>query len=198
MTTFIEGTSAAPEPHTFGLLGATLGQLHVLPDSPIAPPALVVSHSCWNQDQSIAAALERLARLAQVAPAQWQKLLAALRATLSTLQQIADLPHGVIHADCWIGNAISSVNRDMVLIDWEFAGVGPLILDLAGLLSNCHLDLPAAQPSRERISAIMRGYGTYRQLTMVEVAVLEAAIQFGAAFRVAMHGQRYSAPAGMR
>ena len=34
----------------------------------------------------------------------------------------------------------------------------------------------------------MRGYGTYRKLTTVETTVLEAAIQFGAAFRVAMHG----------
>jgi Ser/Thr protein kinase RdoA (MazF antagonist) len=159
MTTFIEGTTAAPEPHTVELLGAALGQLHVLPAPRLTPPKLLVSHSWWNQHQAIAAAVERLARLAQIAPSQWQELLAALRTTLCTLEHAADLPHGVIHADCWIGNAIRSAEGDMVLIDWEFAGVGPLILDLAGLLSNCHLDLPSAQPSQERISAIMPATG---------------------------------------
>jgi len=123
-----------------------------------------------------------------MAPAQWQELLAAFCATLSTLQHSKDLPQGVIHADCWIGNAIRTGKGGLVLIDWEFAGAGPLILDLAGLLSNGHLDLPAAQPSRERVSAMMRGYGRYRKVATVELTVLEAAIQFGAAFRAAMHG----------
>jgi len=55
MTTFIEGTSATPEPHTFEVLGATLAQLHILPDSRIPPHALgAVSPSGSDGSRAVA------------------------------------------------------------------------------------------------------------------------------------------------
>jgi thiamine kinase-like enzyme len=99
-----------------------------------------------------------------------------------------NLPATILHTDCWANNAIRTPVGQMVLIDWDGAGLGPAILDLGYLLVACHAFLPEwpqISPSVERIAAVMAGYQKERTITAMEYELLYDASCFAEAFRAA-------------
>lgn len=133
MTTFLVGVHLHYTPLTFSLLGATLGQLHAL--TPLLtytpPPAsmLIAGEQGYAEQQ--------LEAIASLVPKQYITQYELLQTALSSLNPITDVLATLIHNDCHPGNALLTASEQVTLLDWEGSGMGPAILDVGFLLSNC-------------------------------------------------------------
>jgi Ser/Thr protein kinase RdoA (MazF antagonist) len=192
-TTYADGPLLHPDHEQLRLLGANLGLLHVTraQDQP------AVGQAAWHPADAVATTLARLDAVASHVPPQWQDLHAACRATTLAVERAAPLlPITLIHGDAWAGHAVQHSPSEVMLIDWETAGLGLPVLDLGSCLAECHLDsgLPPdrpeawlIQPDELRIAAVAGGYSAFRVLTPGERALLPDAVRFGAAFLGAIH-----------
>jgi len=106
------------------------------------------------------------------------------------------VPEALVHGDAWPGNAVQTAPGEVMLIDWEMAGLGLPVLDLGNCLAECHLDSNLApdrpqawlvEPDEARIAAVAAGYSAYRSLSGPERDLLPASTAFGAAFIGAIH-----------
>jgi thiamine kinase-like enzyme len=142
----------------------------------------------WQPTSLISGWIKDLTRIADQVPPDLQGVYTFSLETLSRIEQWADVPMAVTHTDCWANNAIRTPGGQMVLIDWDGAGLGPAILDVGYLLVACHAFLPEWPqiiPSRERIAAVLNGYTQQRAITSAERVVLVDSIRFAEAFRAA-------------
>ena len=162
--------------HTWGRLALQAGQARrTLPDSWWHPP-----------EQAAHRALHLLESVEDV-PVEWQALWEACQQALAAWVERPALPLGLIHGDCWVGNAVQLPSGEVALIDWEFAGVGAPILDLACLLEDCYAGGPGGlRLDTLRLEAALRGYLSERVLEQPELAALGEAIRFGVAYRGAV------------
>jgi aminoglycoside/choline kinase family phosphotransferase len=71
---------------------------------------------------------------------------APLRAETATL----------VHGDYWPGNIARPIDGRQIVYDWQLAGIGPAVLDLAGFVQSVRLRLEAPMPEQTLID-------TYRQ-----------------------------------
>jgi Ser/Thr protein kinase RdoA (MazF antagonist) len=208
-TTYVAGTPLRPDTGQLRLLGEALGRLHALDASTFAGSTfaggtgglgaggLDAERALWHPETAIPAALGRLEAVESVTPADQRRLLEQLRAILLEVQQRAPtLPVAVVHGDPWPGNAVSTAQDEVTLVDWENAGLGMPVLDLGYCLLECHLDVglpgdqPAAwhiQPNEDRIAAVLAGYSRWRRLRPAERDLLAGGMRFAAAFVGAMH-----------
>ena len=185
MLTYIEGNRATPDPDTLGLQAEVTAQLHSL------PPAVDMRDSRWRLDAVVGRLARDLVQAGDRLPAEMRAMNVAMLSNLENLQAQMDLPICLIHGDCWYMNAIRD-QQHVTLIDWDQAGRGPAVLDLAYLLLTSHYDLSApleVQPNKSLISAIIHGYCSRRRVTDRERAVLFDAIRLVIAFAV---GQYYA------
>ena len=183
MTSFIPGNMMENSLQNLRLLAAALGQLHEL-NPGIAHSA--VAKSWWYPEQAFDRVLDQLISVANDIPPRWQALSAEFSNTLRVIQQCPNLPVTIIHGDCWPENALQTSEGRVMLLDWECAGLGMAVLDLAGLLIDCHPDPMPTRPIQadpHRIAAVVDGYCQHRILTTAEVAVLLEAMRFGVAFQ---------------
>lgn len=169
-------------PHDIRALAEALGRLHALAPVPQAPP------SWWHPlDRAVSWALAALGSADAGMPEEWRALHARFASALAFFRDYADLPVTLIHGDCWPANAVraSASAGDVVLIDWDCAGLGAAVLDLGVLLADCHPD-PAPGASitvtPELVAAVAAGYSQHRPLTAVELDALPDAARFGVAF----------------
>jgi Ser/Thr protein kinase RdoA (MazF antagonist) len=207
-TTYMAGALLRPDTDQLRLLGEALGRLHALDPGTFADgtgaagagalvAGAVAGRASWHPETAIPAALGRLAAMQSLIPAAQRPLLEELRAVLVEVGERAPmLPVAVVHGDPWPGNAIRTAPDQVILIDWENAGLGLPLLDLGYCLLECHLDVglsgdqPAAwhiQPDEDRIAAIAAGYSRWRRLQPAERDLLLAGIRFAAAFVGAFH-----------
>ncbi|HST88823.1 MAG TPA: phosphotransferase [Ktedonobacterales bacterium] len=164
-------------------LAEALGRLHTLAPVPQAPP------SWWHPvDHAAARALAALGPAGPDIPDEWRALHARFASALAFFRDHrdhADLPVTLIHGDCWPANAVRTSAGHVALIDWECAGLGAAVLDLGGLLADCHPD-PAPGASiavtPEPVAAVVVGYSQYRRLSPAELDVLPDVARFGVAF----------------
>jgi len=185
LISFLEGEEADFALHTLDLLAECAACLHTsshdalaeaeracLPDSPLRP----------TQPDSLA--IDNLSRaLPHVPEALRQFCEKAINSLqhVQHLQQAGHLPETLIHGDCWPGNAVRTPPGGIALIDWDWAGIGPAILDLGNLLLTCHFDkpqVPFIQPDEPSIAAVVRGYCRQRRPSASELSVLEDAILY--------------------
>lgn len=179
LLSYVDGDVLEVRAADFVPLGYALGRLHALPLSAAAPifrsrchPDMIESHTArqlaWATDQAAVSV---------------RPLAAALRESLAPIAgQAQDLR--ITHGDCWYKNAIRTVDRGVVLIDWDCAGLGLPILDVGYLLLTSHYDL--AQPlhvaaDADKIRAILYGYQQARPITAPERALMKSAVQFALA-----------------
>ena len=214
-TTYVAGTPLRPDTGQLRLLGEALGRLHALDASTFGSGTSVgglgagdlradsagvvtaVERALWHPDTAIPAVLGRLEAVETVTAADQRRLLEQLRAILVEVQQRAPvLPVAMVHGDPWPGNAISTAQDRVTLIDWEQAGLGMPLLDLGYCLLESHLDVslpgdqPAAwhiQPNDDRVAAILAGYSRWRRLQPAERDLLADGMRFAAAFVGAIH-----------
>lgn len=188
LLTFVEGTTASDSLADYHAIGATLGRLHQLDPRQAATATPPIPPSRWQPASKISQWIADLTAIAGQIPPELRGL---YRFSLETLQRVAgwsELPLTVLHTDCWAHNAIRTPGGEIILIDWDGAGLGPAVLDLGYLLVACHAFLPEwphIVPHGGRISAVMEGYLQQRPLTEVECAVLPDALRFTEAFRAA-------------
>jgi aminoglycoside phosphotransferase (APT) family kinase protein len=97
--------------------------------------------------------------LGEIVRDEWPPLIARSPHTLGALGQMisqADLvvqplraaPFTLLHGDFWAGNIVRDDTGDMIVLDWQLAGLGPAVLDLMTLLKTTEwlageLPLPA-------------------------------------------------------
>ena len=185
MLTYIEGNRATPDPDTLGLQAEVTAQLHLL------PPAAGMRDSRWRLDAVMGRVARDLVQAEDRLPAEMRAMNVAMLSNLESLQSRMDLPICLIHGDCWYMNAIRD-QQHVILIDWDQAGRGPAILDLAYLLLTSHYDLSVpleVHPDKSLVSAIIHGYCSRRRVTDGERAALFDVMRLVIAFAV---GQYYA------
>lgn len=185
VTTFIAGRPADDGAATLAAMAERIAQLHAL--SPAADAA--VPDSWWEPARAVPYALRflELTQMAAATSAALDALHAAFVAALERSRRLASLESAVIHGDCWSGNAVRR-GGDLVFIDWESAGRGPAVLDLASLLVTSQPDARLLEgcPDAAPVEAVVWGYERGRRLTPADLDALPDAIGFIAAW----HGAR--------
>lgn len=180
ITSFIEGRTMGFTPEDLKGIGSALGKLHRIKYSPQAPVADKLMNSWWDPERLAKNALDQLAALERSIPSALTSLYRTLIDSLQWNTSFTDLPITIIHGDCRPGNAIAT-NHESILIDWDWAGLGIPLIDVANLLINCHLSEPerySLQPYNDGINALIDGYCCYRRLESIELAELLPAIRF--------------------
>lgn len=183
VTTFVEGRPVVYDPASLRALGVRLGQLHAL--DPVAaagaiPPIQRASMTPPNEIRWVSGQLDHVAARVsgrQRACHDW------FVSALHRLDRCEGLPVVIIHNDCHPGNAVTTPTGEVVLIDWEGAGLGPAILDLGFLLSSCEIApswTPPLPPDPARVRAVLDGYCQYRRPVVAELDRLADAIRFRA------------------
>ena len=181
VTTFVEGSTVDYAPPTLHLLGATLGRLHALQPIATTPAALPVAQ--MRPVNEISWALSQITGIKAQVPKHLYARYDTLVAALHGIRLGEELPRVVIHNDCHSGNAVRTAAEQVVLIDWEGAGLGPAVLDVGFLLSSCDTESPwrpSLAPDPARVAAIVDGYCQYHTLTPAELEYLPDAIRFRA------------------
>lgn len=185
-TTFLEGREADFSTGDLHALGAALGRLHRLDvgaarrgDPPVQP-------SEWRAGGAAADLLGRLRAATDRVPAHLAEQFADAVAALVRVEPAPGLPDALIHTDCFPGNAFWVDGDTLALADWDGAGIGPAILDLATTLISCDKGLPREpqlRPSAGRIAAIVAGYCRERPLAPADLAALPDALRYAPAVR---------------
>jgi Ser/Thr protein kinase RdoA (MazF antagonist) len=181
VTTYIEGEANVLTPENMVLLGSALGQLHRLP----LPDKRQIGPSWWNETYSLPHALEHVTAATAAVPVAWKGLCERIQHTLDLVnQQLAALPHVILHGDCWAPNAITQ-ERQVVLIDWEGAGQGAALLDLGTLLLRCQYDRYGDIPhtlQAQHLVSVISGYVRSRFPSPEELEMLGEALRFSIAW----------------
>lgn len=185
-TTFVEGREADFSAGDLYALGATLGQLHSLDVSEARRADPPVQPAEWRAGGAAADLLGRLRGAAERVPAGLQEHYDETVAALASVEPAPHLPDALIHTDCFPGNAFWVDADTLALSDWDGAGIGPAILDLATALISCDKGIPwepRLRPSAERIAAIVAGYCRERALSPAELDALTDALRYAPAAR---------------
>jgi Ser/Thr protein kinase RdoA (MazF antagonist) len=173
------GMSSADD---LGALATTVGRLHRLrvDDQSLFAPSR-------DHPDTIATAAQQLANPGANVPAAFQALASNLHASMCALQRQLPQQLCLTHGDCWYQNAIKTSAGQVILIDWDNAGIGLPLLDLGNLLLTAHFDLRqplVLEPHEASIKAIMQGYQQQRQLAASERACIADAMRFLLAFQL--------------
>ena len=99
------------------------------------------------------------------------------------------------------GNAVRRADGEVVLIDWDGAGLGAAMLDLGFLLITADTytpDVPTVGDSDTRVNAIVDGYSEYRRPEMRNWKRLADAIRFRVTFINAVTFARQYRARGVR
>jgi Ser/Thr protein kinase RdoA (MazF antagonist) len=180
MVTFVEGAMAKNTLENWGRLGAMLGQLHSLDVAgamAVTPP---VQGSRFQPGGAISDLLERLRAIAGQVPAELQTLYDVCVDICHRVDRWRHGPTAILHTDCWLNNAIQTPQGELVMVDWDGAGLGPAVLDIGYLLVACHCYLPEwprLAPNADYIGAVVEGYCQRRKLTPAEVELLPDAVR---------------------
>ncbi|WP_175548659.1 phosphotransferase enzyme family protein [Mangrovactinospora gilvigrisea] len=109
----IDGGHPASDQSTWSRLGTLLARMHALPH---APRAFAIP---------VAVAADELDRLAGDYP-----FCEDFRALLPRVRLIDDEPAATIHGEVNLSNVRQRTTGELVLLDWDAAGAGPIALDL--------------------------------------------------------------------
>lgn len=184
---FIEGEILPPvmDLPTIKQIGGLLGRLHKLASSPADYPVQVG----WLDELSEAI---RRAITANNDP-HWGKQAREIADNLSDLPDLRGLPLGLIHTDVHEGNLLRRPDGQLVMLDWEDAGLDIAIFDVAVVLgwhcvwqsSSSPLDFlkPKGPPERydfdeEFCRELLSSYQQERPLSPQEMEGLGPAIRF--------------------
>lgn len=179
VTSFIDGVlveSGANTPAGLYGMGRTIGRLHALDPLDAHLPG-----ADFMPKNQVPWAESRLHAVADRVPSQWRRRLDEMLQTLAAIPDLTESPACLVHNDCHPGNAVQRDNGEVVLIDWDGAGLGSPLLDLGFLLIAADTytpDVPSLGTSDERVHAIVDGYAAYRVPDEVELGSLADAIRF--------------------
>lgn len=179
---YLAGHSPRPAaPGFFTRLGALLARLHRLPlnaDLPVSgyrPPALLT---------------EARAQLQSIADPAQQPRTTELLSLIDRFPSFAALPLGIIHTDPYFSNLLETPAGQLILIDWDDAGVSFPLLDVGYVLAHLtsftardrglwHIPGPPTGVSfrPEWAAEFLSAYTTVRPFTPDERALLPDAVR---------------------
>jgi len=191
VTTFVDGAPLTESRQNLFLLGQTVGRLHALPTATAGLGQASLPAAGMLPPPELAFARSQLATVVSQVPAEQQERFVMLAAACNRDDWHANLPVTLIHNDCHPGNSVSTPDGNVVLIDWEGAGLGPAILDLGFLLVSCAIPLPRGwdqdppspawtlpAPDLGRLRSVIDGYRRERLPSATELEQLPEAMRF--------------------
>ncbi|MBN9392029.1 MAG: phosphotransferase [Chloroflexi bacterium] len=181
---FIEGENPFMDLETLAEVAHLLGRLHQMADSIENYPVEVGWLEEWMP------AIHRAG--AASASADWKRQATEVAENLSSLpmKELQALPYGLIHTDVHEGNLLRGTDGHLYMLDWEDAGLGQAIFDLALVLGwNCvwqssEIILKPNQPpelydfDEEYCKTLLGNYQQERKLSDLERRMLGPAIRF--------------------
>lgn len=180
---FIDGENPTMELPVLAQTGALLGRLHALINEFSDYPVQVG----WLEERSTAI---RNTITASTHP-EWGKIAAEVGETLKAIPDLRNLPLALIHTDVHEGNLLLTPQNKLYLLDWEDAGLGEAIFDLALVLGwncvypadNLATKLKRKPPTRydfdeEYSKTLLYNYQQLRPLSDLETQMLGPAIQY--------------------
>jgi aminoglycoside phosphotransferase (APT) family kinase protein len=182
LLSYVDGAVIDVEPQPLGRAAAALGRLHALP----IPTGQRFPHRRCHPD-ALEDTVRSLANYGSRLPERYQPLAAELHVATVRLQQLGPA-RCVTHGDCWFRNAVQTPAGDVVLIDWDRAGVGHPLLDLAYLLFSSHFDVRqplVLRPDAAIIRAILVRYRQHCQIPSADRWLLADAMRYLVAFQLA-------------
>ncbi len=149
--TYIDGVVPQRTPGNHYKLGETIADLHSLPN-------IFPHESSFTFSTEIPAMLQRAGR-SQIGH-QYVEL-------VEELPDFKDLTDGLIHTDLRLGNTILTSKGELVVIDWDDAGRGPILLDL-GYPLICAFVTDNLEFRKENAEAYYQGYFSKRELNRLQ------------------------------
>ena len=187
VTTFIEGVRVDYSPETLYKIGATVGILHALNPLEANTTLFSMYQAQMLMKPETAYATKQLVDVSNLVSHELSKRYTMLLEALQAIDVREDLlPKVIIHNDCHPGNSVFTQSGQVILIDWEGAGIGSAVLDIGFLLASCDA-IPPWTPSSnikmfnlevERIKAVIDGYCQHHRLNTIELDHLLDAIRF--------------------
>jgi len=179
VTSFVPGKEGRYTPTQLYLLAESVAKLHALDLDDRDLNSLPETQ--WRPEAELRDAIQLLIDLEPVVPKHLCAWHARLLCALRPLDGLGDAPRAVMHTDISPANAIFT-EREVVLIDWDGAGLGPAFYDLAWLLASADGDgCGGFWPDASRIEAIISGYTKHRVLSRPERELLSDAVRLGPA-----------------
>ncbi len=164
----------APDASDCAALGRMLALMHIAADDfPMHQPNLR-GLAWWSETVPVVAPF--------LTPA--QRML--IEAELAHAQQVAAsavhaaLPRGPIHADLFRDNVMFEEGRLSGLFDFYFAGVDPLLFDIAVCINDWCIDLASGRLAEDRATALVAAYDAVRPLTSPEQRLLPSMLRAAA------------------
>ena len=177
------------------LTATALADLHNL-DMTNRPGSEQLPRSRWLELMRPEGLLSELHAFADRIPPELESRYAFCIDTLNNVRGWPEVPMTLLHSDCNPDNAVRTSRNRVTLIDWDGAGVGPAVVDLAYLIFHCHLrqpSWPVIEPNAAWIAAIVRAYGERRPFVGPELRCLREAIAL-----VECHALARSLPGAVR
>lgn len=187
VVTLVPGGPTPFEADPLGRVGAALGCLHGQAAAALAAAQdpvsglPVIERAGMVPDNELAFGLRCLHAVDDVVtPAErvWQRL---VDACTRGRELGAGLTPLFLHGDAHPWNSVQAASGQVSLIDWDSAGPGPAVIDLAFLAVSCDsggLIGPIVAPDPRRLDAVLDGYRAEMTLTDADLAALDDAIAF--------------------
>ena len=163
----INGVVPKSSPKVWYKLGKVVASLHR-----IHPPAILKSAFTVVSQRTKMLALARKFKMER-----------NYAETFRKLPNFINLPQAMVHTDVALNNAIQKPNGPLVLVDWDDAGKGPLVLDIGFVLTS----FLTAKLKFERIkaNAFFRGYSSIRKIQKYEkIYAVDAGLLFGLSYSI--------------
>ncbi|MBA2395237.1 MAG: phosphotransferase [Ktedonobacteraceae bacterium] len=186
ITTFIKGVIVDYSPETLYKLGATVGKLHALDPLEANTALSLIVPAQMRMESEVAYATKQLVDVSHLVSHKLSKRYTILLESLQAIDVHENLPNMIIHNDCHLGNSVLTQSGQVILLDWEGAGIGSAVLDVGFLLVCCDAMMPwmpsipirTFQVESDRLNAVIDGYCQHHRLNATELDRLSDAIRF--------------------
>ncbi|WP_161606337.1 phosphotransferase [Microlunatus speluncae] len=189
---YVAGEPTPFSPVPLGRLAATLGRLHRAGEAATTvagepPPGLPrIDRAVMLPANELRFGLSRLEPVADRVEAAdralWQRLVDACYAGRSFGSDPNDgLTRVFLHGDAHPRNSVLTPAGSVALIDWDAAGPGPAVIDLAFLALSCargFISEPPVPFDPARLAAVAAGYREQVRLTEADLDALPEAMAF--------------------
>ena len=152
---FVEGENKSRSPRKWAQLAEIAADLHEITDYPYASPMTIESEFAKAELNSTRSPFAR-----------------EVSEVIDQLPRFEGLSQSVIHADLNLENAILTPNNELVLVDWEDAGVGPTVLDLGYPLLRYFVCTEDMEFERGRARAFFGTYFEKRSLPELDKSLI--------------------------
>ncbi len=169
---FIEGIPPGPADHTCCEIGRAIGSLHALK---ITPAELQEIRSHEEVGFGGAEILEYTK--SDECPADFRDNFNFIFKDKLNGWNEEEMQLGIVHGDLYYDNTLFAHNKLKVILDWEQAGRGPLLLDLGICIGGTCLE--KGRIIQPLINSFLSGYGLSRSLPKEEEKLLNQAIILG-------------------